>query len=157
VRNPDEAQVAQLAYETSLRALTQQEASLNEIRSRAGTLLAASSIVASFLGGQALTNHSVGWLGVVALIAFGVSILACLWVLLPKDNLIFSLSGSVLYETEQEDAAGIVETHRRLAYWLEGYRTENNVTIRYLFWGYRAATFGVIIQVGAWAIRLATM
>lgn len=67
--NPDEAKVAQLAYETSLRALTQQEASLNEIRSRAGTLLAASSIVASFLGGQALTNHSVGWLGLVALIA----------------------------------------------------------------------------------------
>lgn len=63
----------------------------------------------------------------------------------------------MLYETEQEDAAGIVETHRRLAYWLEGYRTENNVTIRYLLWGYRAATFGVIIQVGAWAIRLATM
>jgi hypothetical protein len=49
-----------------------------------------------------------------------------------------------------------METHRRLAHWLEGYRTENNVTIRYLFWGYRAARFGVIIQVGAWAVRLAT-
>ena len=35
-------------------------------------------IVASFLGGQALTNHPVGWLGVAALIAFGLSILACL-------------------------------------------------------------------------------
>ena len=85
----------------------------------AATLLAASSIVASFLGGQALTNHPVGWLGVAALIAFGLSILACLWVLLPKNNLIFSLSGSVLYATHLEDAAGNLDTHRRLSSWLQ--------------------------------------
>ena len=130
---------------------------MNEIRSRAGTLLAASSIVASFLGGQALANHSVHLLGVLVLVAFGVSILSCLWVLLPKDGLIFALSGSVLYETESEDHVGIAETHRRLAYWLEEYRTDNYATIEKLFWGYRLATFCVLAQVVCWAARLATM
>ena len=62
----------QLAYELSLRSLSQQESVLNELRERTGTLLAASSLVASFLGARAI-GEGLGWATVVALIAFAVS------------------------------------------------------------------------------------
>jgi hypothetical protein len=39
-----------------LRTLTQQESSLNELRARTGTLIAAASIVTSFLGGAAIAR-----------------------------------------------------------------------------------------------------
>jgi hypothetical protein len=84
-RDPPEAEGLQrLAYELSLRALSQQEGVLNELRSRTGTLLAASSLVASFLGARAIGSGDYRWLTVFALIAFAVSVLACLYVLLPS-------------------------------------------------------------------------
>ena len=54
---PDTTALAQLSYELSLRSLSQQEAALNELRARTGTLVAAASIVASFLGGTAISKQ----------------------------------------------------------------------------------------------------
>jgi hypothetical protein len=46
-------------------------------------------------------------------------------VLLPQTGLIFSMCGSALYEGGNADQAGIAETHRRLAYWLEDFYDRN--------------------------------
>jgi hypothetical protein len=91
---------------------------MNELRARTGTLLAASSIVASFLGSRASDQGS-GTLTLLALVAFVVPVAACIYVLAPKDNLIFALRGSVLFEAEYDEPGGVPETYRRLAYWLE--------------------------------------
>jgi hypothetical protein len=45
------ASLEQTAYEIAVRTLAQQENAVNELRARTGTLLTASSLVASFLGG----------------------------------------------------------------------------------------------------------
>jgi len=45
-----------LAYEASLRSVEDQAAVLEGLRSRAGTIFAATALVTSFLGGQALTR-----------------------------------------------------------------------------------------------------
>ena len=50
--------LAQLAYDASLRSLDKQEELVAEIRSRTGVLLAASSLAASFLGEPALADGS---------------------------------------------------------------------------------------------------
>jgi hypothetical protein len=117
-----EPELPALAYQLSLRALGQQEASLNELRARTGTLIAAASVVTSFLGGTAIARTGIDVWSVLALVAFVGSIAFSTAVLLPKEDLRFSVFGSVLFEQEiQDDVFDIAETHRRLAYFLDGY------------------------------------
>jgi hypothetical protein len=87
-----------LAYEAALRGLDKQEGLLEELRSRTGVLLAASSLAASFLGQRAFQNPSPRGLAIAALVAFVVSIAASVFILLPKKNLIFAEAGAGLYE-----------------------------------------------------------
>ena len=131
---PNTSALAQLSYELSLRTLSQQESSLNELRGRTETLIAAASLVASFLGSAAISRDGIDGWSVVALIAFITSIALATWVLLPKENLIFSVHGSALFEDEiRDDVFEIAETHRRLAYWLDGYHAVNEPKLARLF------------------------
>ncbi len=149
------AGLAGLAYELSLRALDQQERVLNDLRGRAGTLLAASAVVASFLGGLALSAGDVTVLSAVALLAFALSIGGCIPILLPRPDLVFALRGSVLFEAEYADPGGLVETYRRLSYWLDRYRDANQPAIERLFSYYRAAAMLLLAQIVLWSVELA--
>src|SRR6266576_383300 len=81
---PPSSSLAQLSYDAALRALDGQERGLEELRARTGTLLAAASLVASFLGAQAIQRaDSFGTLEALALVALAVSVGACTYVLLP--------------------------------------------------------------------------
>jgi hypothetical protein len=91
--------IERLAYEAALRAMQDQSAELNQLRAQTGTLLAAGSITASFLGAQTLSKSGeLGTFGGTALVAFVLSTLAAIYVLLPKAGLVFSLNAPVLYE-----------------------------------------------------------
>lgn len=105
-----------LAHEAALRALDKQERLLEELRARTGILLAASSLAASFLGDAAFGDSGPVGVAVAALLAFIVSIGASVYVLAPKRDLIFSLSGPGLYEGLYEFRDDLVEVHRRLAF-----------------------------------------
>jgi hypothetical protein len=142
-----------LAYQLSLKALERQDRVLDELRARTGTMLAATSIAASFLGGQAAGANS-GVLTVLAVGMFVVSIAALTYVLLPKSNLIFSLRGSVLFEEEFEEAVELAETYRRLAYWLERYHDANQLVVDRLFGYFRVATVAVLLQVVLWVMEI---
>ena len=154
---PDLTDLAKLAYETSLRTLATQEASLNELRARTGTLVAAASLVTSFLGGAAFTRSGFDVWSVVALVAFGLTIGAATWVLLPRKNhLVFALHGSKLYEGEiRDDVFAIGETYRRLSYWLDEFHDDNDPKINRLFDVYRGATACLLVEVVAWSVQLA--
>ncbi len=56
----------ELAYEASIRAIDNQAATVESLRSRAGTILAATALVTSFLGGQAITRGASSPLHVVS-------------------------------------------------------------------------------------------
>ena len=156
VQLPDTSALARLSYELSLRTLSQQEASLNELRARTGTLIAAASIVTSFLGGTAISQNGFDVWSVVALVAFAGSIALATLVLLPQENLIFSVHGSALFEDEiRSDVFEIGETHRRLAYWLDDYHAENEPKLRSLFTYYRLSTVLLLFEVGFWSVALA--
>jgi hypothetical protein len=92
------ASLEQTTYELALRALAQQEHALTEIRARTGTLLTASSLIASFLGAQAIARNGLNLWIVLALVAFGVSVVLSVYVLLPKEGLIFALDAPETYE-----------------------------------------------------------
>jgi hypothetical protein len=112
------AKLEEEAHRIAAQALSQQEQALTELRTRTGTLLTA----ASFLGGQALAREGLSVWIVLALVAFGVSVVLCIYVLLPKDGLIFALDApetyGALYEVREDDE----EIERRLAYWLRDSR-----------------------------------
>ena|SRR5215210_3308127 len=76
--------LAELAFEQSQRRLDKQERVLEELRARTAILLAASSLAASFLGKEAFGGSGWGVLAVVAAVAFLVTILSAVYVLLPR-------------------------------------------------------------------------
>jgi hypothetical protein len=101
-----------LAYDNAIRALDKQEKLLEELRARTGVLLAAASLAASLLGGQAFDDVRPVTLLITALAAFALSFGASLFVLLPR-SFIFALEGPRVYEQLYEFRDDTAEIHRR--------------------------------------------
>lgn len=148
------AKLEQEAYRLAVSALEQQERALTELRARTGSLLTVSSLLASFLGGQVLLRASLSiWL-ILALAAFSSSIILCIYVLLPKDNLVFALDGPNAYEALYEIRDDQKEIDRRLAYWLESFREANHSVIRKLRAAFELAGFALFAEIGFLASAL---
>jgi hypothetical protein len=92
---------------------------------RTAVLLAASSLAASFLGNEAFGGSGWDATAVIAAAAFLVTMLAAVYVLLPRKRFVFSLIGSAVYE--QFYGLGQEEIHRRLAYDLDRFWEENDL------------------------------
>jgi hypothetical protein len=136
-----------LAYEAALRGLDKQEGLLEELRTRTGVLLAASSLAASFLGQQAFKDPHPHSLAIAALASFIVSIGASVFILLPKKDLIFALRGAGLYEglyALRDDSA---EVYRHLAYDLDRFWESNDHKIRWLSRAYTLAATALVVQI----------
>ena len=149
------AKLEQEAHRIAAHALEQQEQALTELRARTGTLLTAASLIASFLGGQALAREGLSLWIVLALIAFGASVVLCIYVLLPKEGLIFAVDApeayGALYEVREDDD----EVDRRLAYWLQSFREANHPTVKRLTKAFELAGFALLTEIGFLAFGLA--
>jgi hypothetical protein len=149
------AKLEQEAHRIAAQALRQQEQALTELRARTGTLLTAASLIASFLGGQALAREGLSVWIVFALVAFGASVVLCIYVLLPKDGLIFVLDApetySALYEIRDDEE----ELDRRLAYWLQSFREGNHLTVGRLTSAFELAGFALLAEIVFLAVGLA--
>jgi hypothetical protein len=143
-----------LAYETAQRSLDKQEGLLEELRSRTGVLLAASSLAASFLGQQAFRDPSPRGFAVAALVAFVISISASVFILLPKKNLVFAAVGAGLYEGLYALRKDLPEVYRRLAYDLDRFWESNDKTIRWLTRAFRLAAGALVVEILALAALL---
>lgn len=139
-------ELAKLSYESSLRSLDKQDEVFSELRARTGLVLAASALAASFLGDTALDDGPFA-LTVLALLAFACSVGASIYVLLPKKDLIFSLSGSALYEELYEFRDDVEEVYRRLAYDLDRFRERNDNALQSLLRGFRTASIALAVEV----------
>jgi hypothetical protein len=107
----------EITYEAGRHALADQEALVSGIRQRAGTLVAAHAVVASFLGGTVLRDDGLegwGWVAVVALVAA----LAIAAALLAPWRMKFALDARDLYGQLYPQAAEEAEADT-LA-WLAG-------------------------------------
>jgi hypothetical protein len=141
-----------LAYEVAVRDLDRQEAVVNELRARAGTVLTASSIVASFLGGQAIQQTGFGVTTRLALIAFVASVVLCLWILTPRPTLTFALDATGIYEALYEQGENLAEVHRRLAYWVAGFHDANQTRLDPMARVYQFAAGAVVAESILWVI-----
>lgn len=102
-----------VAYDEAHKAVDGQAATLTNIRTNAGTLLAAATIVTSFLGGQALgqptvsggrvtktTIGALGWLAIVAFVSVAALTVAVLW---PRQMKFDMEAGPILDSTAGQD------------------------------------------------------
>ena len=81
--------VEKLAYDEAVRGLEPQRASLDALRNRTGTLMAAAALVTTFIGGRALQGDNSAWT-TVAIIAF-VAVMATTFIVLLPWKLHFAL------------------------------------------------------------------
>lgn len=149
------ATLEQTTYDLALRALGQQDQALSELRSRTGTLLTASSLIASFLGAQAIARNGLSLWIVLALAAFGASVILSIYVLLPKEGLIFALDAPETYEALYDVKDDEAELQRQLAYWLQSFRQANHATIRRLTGAFQLAALALLTEIGLLAVGLA--
>lgn len=149
------AKLEREAHRIAAQALSQQEGTLAELRTRTGTLLTAASLVASFLGGQALTRNGLNIWVIAALAAFGVSVILSIYVLLPKSGLVFALDAPKTYNALYDVRSNEEEVDRRLAYWLQSVREENHPTVERLTSLFEIAGLALLAEIGFLAVGLA--
>jgi hypothetical protein len=148
--------LTELSYAEGVRALEVQERSIDQLRARTGILLAATSLTASFLGAQTVQHASgLDTLGGLALISLIVSIGLCIYVLLPKEGFVFSLNAKEMYERLFDFEEDDEEVRRRLVYWLEEYRQDNQKKIDSLGSYFFAAAVALLLQLVFWSWALA--
>lgn len=143
-----------LAYDASVRAIEDQARVVEGLRSRAGTLFAATALVTSVLGSPALARGEVGGAAAVATGSFIGTALLTLAILWPS-RLRLSLSArEIIYGIERRtlsDPLPTAELVRELALQLETMYDRNARTIRLLLWCFRGAILVLTLEVAAWA------
>jgi hypothetical protein len=143
------------SYEIAVRALGQQEQALAELRARTGTLLTAASLIASFLGAEAIARNGLNDWVVLALLAFGVSVVLSIYLLLPNDSLVFALDAPETYEKLYDIRADDEEVQRSLIYWVQSFYATNSPTIRRLSRVFEVAGVSLVFEIGFLAAGLA--
>ncbi len=155
---PAETAGYQLAYREARLGLEDQERAVVELRSRAGTLIAAAAITTSFFGGQAFAKRDVGVAGWIAIGCFALLGCAVLLVLWPRRDWEFSLAPDefiATYLEPFEDAP--LEIHmieRDLALHMGHSAALNRDQLRILMTAFRVAAVLLVAEVIAWTIAL---
>ncbi len=154
----DTRSLTRISYEAAVRALDVQERAVDQLRTRTGTLLAVSSLSASFFGAETIQRAGgLGTLGGLALACLVLSIGLCIYVLLPKRGFVFSVSGPAVYERLYPIATDDEEVRRRLTYWLEEYWQANEAKLEEMGRFYFAAAVALIAQLVFWSFALAAI
>lgn len=149
-----------LAYREAKRRLEDQERSVVELRSHAGTLIAAAAITTSFFGSQALTGPGVnaaGWVAIGCFMSLGFTVLLVLW---PRRDWEFSLAPSEFIATYLEPVDGEpLELHlieRDLALHMGHSTEQNRRQLRTLVTVFRLGALLMVAEVLAWVVVLVT-
>jgi hypothetical protein len=112
----NQAKTYELAFEEAGRPLDAQERAVNELRSRAGVLIAAAAITTSFFGSRAVSGDGLSgwvWAAVIAFIVVGGCVLAVLW---PRSDWSFNASAAdIIAEYIEPEALAFPLVQRDLA------------------------------------------
>jgi hypothetical protein len=139
------------------RAIEVQGAALNELRSRTGVLLAAASVSVSFLGAVLKAGAvGLGFLGGLSLVAFVISVGACIRVLMPSPDWIFRTSPRILIQDWIELDRGAASLKLHLAQSLEDHFDCNKVKLDHLYVWFQVAAFALAAEVLLGALRAAS-
>lgn len=144
-----------LAYEEAIRGWSLQSKVLDELRSRTGVLLAATSVASAFLGSADLTRHQAfSFWSICALVVFCASVGCCVLVLLPKLGWKFTNEPDSLLKLYVEDGKSIDYMYESLAKDAEEYRVENDEKLNAQFFAFTWASVALGVSVVLWLIDL---
>jgi hypothetical protein len=150
--------VEEVTYDAARTALADQDAVVTGIRQRTGTLLAATALVASFLGAttvKAKGLHGAGWAAVVVLV-LGLAVAA---VLLANWKLSFAIDARQLYGNVYPDAAAEAEDGTltwlvRVAYTYQELRERNARRVELMSILLTALGVLMVLQTLLWLLAL---
>ena len=129
-----------------------------ELRSRAGTLIAAATLTTSFFGGQTLVKHNISaaaWAAIGCFVLLGFAVLLVLW---PRRDWEFSLAPDQFIATYLEPAEGesfalhLIE--RDLALHMGRSAEMNRRQLGTLMGAFRVGVLLLLIEVPAWLVAL---
>jgi uncharacterized membrane protein len=145
-------------YQESLRGLLQQQAALESLHNRAGTLIFASSFASSLLGSRALVDGlgAWDWLAVVLLLAIGALTVVLLW---PYYNLSFRFDPQDLLDryVDSQPPVTMAEMHRELALRIKDDFHRNGRIVRRLREAFQLALILLLLNILAWLFSIAGM
>jgi hypothetical protein len=150
--------VFEVPYAESVRMLTQQASALDNLRSRASTILAAAALVTTFLGAQAFGRPSAhlttwGWAAIAAL--FGV-LVCTLLVLYPWNHWNYGESATEMIENldATQPPPDLERVQRGTAMNLEADFRENEAMLERLAWFFKLACILTVAETALWIINL---
>jgi hypothetical protein len=142
-------------YQEALRGLLQQEAAIESLHNRAGTLIFAASFASSLLGSKALAD-GIGvwdWLAISLLFGIGVLTVFMLW---PYYNFSFRFDAEeLLRDYVDERAATMAEMHRALSVRMEHDRRRNGRLVRRMREALQVALVLLLLEILAWLFSIA--
>ena len=147
---------SEVVYEQAVRAVEQQVRQVDELRSRAAIILAASGVVTGFLGRSAV-EAGPGPFGFLAIVAFVVSALATIWVLLPRwDSWEFSIDAKALAPYFLNDAKPEPPDalFKYLAHAIQDDFEHNRGLLDRLYVGFTWACCALAVEVVLWFLAL---
>jgi hypothetical protein len=152
----NEAKGYELAFEEAGRAPDAQERAVNELRSRAGVLIAAAAITTSFSGSRAIVGAELSiwvWVAVAAFIVVGGCVLAVLW---PRSDWSFNASAlEIIAEYIEPEPIEFPLVQRDLALHRSAACDANARQLRSLFLVFRIGLIVLVVEVAAWVVALA--
>jgi hypothetical protein len=147
-----------LVYAEAIRTLESQARQLDEIRNRAGILLAASSIATSFLAKMILPKDgdNLSILSTLAGLTFLFAAGLCVWLLLPRGKWRFRMDGAkaIRVALDARPQPPLVKIHRDFSKQMDSWATANETELLKMLdrFGWASAALG--IEVALWVADL---
>jgi len=146
-----------LAYQESVRGLTQQASVLESIRTRSGLLITAANVVTALLATPAIRDRpGLGYGGWAAVLAFVLTMVASLFILWPRGRWSFAFDATKLMgmiEGPKYDA--LWKLHRRLAEVNQESIFEHGKRLDRMFLAFQAGAILLGVEVVLWVLVLA--
>lgn len=145
-----------VAYDEAVRALSEQQAVIESVRTRAGLVSSVAAITTSFLGAQAFQNDNpspASWLALLCFIAVAAAALAILWprrwegAANPRE-----LIKSYI---ESPETAPVDRLYRDLSIFLHGSYLENREGLERLAVFLQVASALLALEVALWIVAIA--
>ena len=149
------ATVEELVYDLSLDSLAAQRQVLEDVRARSATLLTASSIVTSFVGGRAIDSVGLNAMTAAAIGAFFLTLLPPIYLVAATGEARFSIEGTRLYYDLAPAEASLEDTYLALADEIYVARQRNRPLIVRALWSLRLGFGALLLQVILFLVALA--
>jgi len=145
-----------VAYDEAVRALSEQQATIDSFRNRAGLLLSAAAVTTSFLGAQALQGGSsslFSWLALMSFLGASAASLAILW---PRRwEVTVSPQDVIVTYIESTERASVEDLHRELSLHMHDSYLDNLEDQEKLVVFLQIASVLLAVEVVLWIIAIA--